>query len=27
VQLADNFNPFKYVVIDTAAGKAAATKK
>jgi peptide/nickel transport system substrate-binding protein len=27
VQLADNFNPFKYVVIDTAAGKAAAAKK
>jgi hypothetical protein len=27
VQLADNFNPFKYVVVDTGAGKATAGKK
>jgi peptide/nickel transport system substrate-binding protein len=27
VQLADNFNPFKYVVIDRGAGKAAAARK
>ncbi len=27
VQLADNFNPFKYVVIDSGAGKAAAARK
>ena len=27
VQLADNFNPFKYVVIGGSAGKAAASRK